>query len=206
MQVSTSSRERVLNSVEQLFNTRGYTAVSMRDIADSLAMRQASLYYHVPEGKEQLYIEVAMRNLRRHQAGINQAIAATRNRSLEVQLLAVSFWFMDNAPLRLLSMLETDMAALSIRHAEYLIEQAYQTLFAPVATLFSEAQKRGEIRAIDSVQLARYFLSLMDGISYCITSGFADTAMDVLIRDALDILLNGLHEQNAESLQVDSEQ
>jgi len=65
--------------------------VSMRDIADALAMRQASLYYHVPEGKEQLYVEVAMRNLRRHQAGINQAIAAIKNRGLETQLLAISF-------------------------------------------------------------------------------------------------------------------
>jgi len=199
MQVSTSSRERVLNSAEQLFNTRGYTAVSMRDIADSLAMRQASLYYHVPEGKEQLYIEVAMRNLRRHQSGINQAIVATKNRSLEAQLLAVSFWFMDNAPLRLLSMLETDMAALSGKHAEYLIEQAYQTLFAPIAALFRQAQKRGEIRAIDPAQLAGYFLSLIDGISYSSTSGFADTTMDVLIRDAIDILLNGLCEQKIES-------
>ena len=140
MQVSTSSRERVLNSVEQLFNTRGYTAVSMHDIADALAMRQASLYYHVPEGKEQLYVEVVMRNPTRHQAGINQAIAAIKNRGLETQLLAISFWFMDNAPLRLLSMLETDMVALSTEHAEYLIEQAYQTLFAPIATLFSDAQ------------------------------------------------------------------
>jgi hypothetical protein len=36
---------------------------------------------------------------------------------------------------------------------------------------------------------------MIDGISYSSTSGFADTATDVLIRDALDILLNGLYEQ-----------
>jgi AcrR family transcriptional regulator len=116
MQTSTTSRERVLNSAEQLFNARGYTAVSMRDIADSLAMRKASLYYHAPKGKEQLYVEVALRNLRRHQNGIAQAVAATKYGSLEAQLLSVSFWFMDNAPLRLLSMLETDMVALSREH------------------------------------------------------------------------------------------
>lgn len=194
MQASTASRERVLNSAENLFNARGYTAVSMRDIADSLAMRHASLYYQVPEGKEQLFVEVATRNLRRHQYGIAQAVATTKNRSLEAQLLAVSFWLIDNAPLRLLSMLETDMVALSEDHAAYLIEQAYQTLFVPIATLFMKAQKRGEIRAIEPTQLAGYFLSLMDGISYSSTSGFADTAKDVLIRDALDIFLNGLRE------------
>jgi AcrR family transcriptional regulator len=195
MHASTASRERVLDSAEHLFNARGYTAVSMRDIANSLAMRQASLYYHVPEGKEQLYVEVAMRNLGRHQDGIAKAVAATKNKSLEAQLMAVATWFMNNAPLRLLSMLETDMAALTSEHAEYLVEQAYQTLFAPIATLFREAQKRGEIRAIEPVQLAGFFLSLLDGISYSSTSGFADTAVDVMIRDALDIMLNGLREQ-----------
>jgi AcrR family transcriptional regulator len=195
VQTSTASRERVLNSAEQLFNARGYTAVSMRNIADSLAMRKASLYYHAPEGKEQLYVEVALRNLRRHQNGIAQAVAATKCRSLEVQLFSVSFWLMDNAPLRLLSMLETDIVALSREHAEYLIEQAYQALFTPIATLFRQAQKRGEIRIIDPAQLAGYFLSLMDGISYSSTSGFANTEVDVLIRDVLDIFLNGLYEQ-----------
>ena len=194
MQTSIASRERVLNSAENLFNARGYTAVSMRDIADSLAMRKASLYYYAPNGKEQLYIEVALRNLHRHRDGIIQAIAATKHSSLEVQLLAVSFWFMDNLPLRLFSMLETDTVALSREHAAHLIEQAYRSLFAPIATLFGEAQRRGEIRTRDPAQLAGYFLSLMDGISYSSTSGFADTAMDVLIRDALDILLNGLYE------------
>jgi AcrR family transcriptional regulator len=143
---STASRERVLNSAEQLFHERGYTAVSMRDIADSLAMRQASLYYHVPEGKEQLYVEVATRNLRRHQKGINEAISATEGQQLEVRLWAIAHWFMNNAPLRLLSMLETDMAALSAEHADLLTRQAYRALFAPIARLFAEAQQRASPR------------------------------------------------------------
>lgn len=191
---STASRERVLNSAEQLFQERGYTAVSMRDIADSLAMRQASLYYHVPEGKEQLYVEAATRNLRRHQVGIGEAISATEGQELETRLWAVAHWFMNNAPLRLLSMLETDMAALSAEHADQLTRQAYRALFAPIAGLFAEAQQRGEIRAIAPAQLAGYFLSLMDGISYSSTSGITPTAMNVLIKDAIDILLVGLQQ------------
>ena len=65
--------------------------------------------------------------------------------------------------------------------------------------LFAEAQERNEIRDVDPAQLAGYFLSLMDGISYSSTSGFVDTAMDVLVRDAIDVLLNGLWEQEAET-------
>lgn len=195
MKASTGSRERVLNSAEQLFHARGYTAVSMRDIADSLAMRQASLYYHVPEGKEQLYVEVAMRNLRRHQEGIGEAIASTKNRDVIIGLEAVADWFMNSTPLRLLSMLETDMVALSDENAKDLTRQAYLALFAPIAGLFAEAQKRGEIRTMDPEQLAGFFLSLMDSISYSHTSGKADAVVESSIRDALDIFLNGLREE-----------
>ena len=199
MQVSTAAKERVFDRAERLFNARGYTAVSMRDIADSLAMRQASLYYHVPEGKEQLYVEVAMRNLHRHEAGIGEVIASTEAKSVEVRLRALAEWFLDNAPLRLLSTLETDMAALSTEHAQFLTKLAYQALFAPIAALFAEAQERGEIRAMNPAQLAGYFLSLMDGNSYSSTSGLVDTAMDVLVGDAVDVLLNGLREINTEN-------
>jgi AcrR family transcriptional regulator len=194
MQASTPSRERVLNKAEQLFYARGYSGVSMRDIADSLAMRQASLYYHVPQGKEQLYVEVAMRNLRRHQDGISKAIASCENRRIDMQLEALTDWFMKNLPLRLLSMLETDVTALSNKSARYLTEQVHLALFAPVAGLFTEAQNRGEIRVIDPKQLAGFFLLLMDGISYNHASGAAHTTIDGSIRDALDIFLNGLRE------------
>jgi AcrR family transcriptional regulator len=195
MQNSTAAKVRVLDRAEHLFNDRGYTGVSMRDIADSLAMRQASLYYHVPEGKEQLYVEVATRSLRRHQAGINQAVAATKDRQLDQRLWALVGWFIGHAPLRLLSMLETDMASISSEHAQFLTKLAYESLFVPIANIFAEAQERGEIRSLDPPQLAGYFLSLMDGISYSSTSGLVDTEMDILVGDALDVLLNGLYDR-----------
>jgi len=65
----------------------------------------------------------------------------------------------------------------------------------PIANIFAEAQERGEIRSLDPPQLAGYFLSLMDGISYSSTSGLVDTEMDILVGDALDVLLNGLYDR-----------
>lgn len=179
---------------EQLFHERGYAGVSMRDIADSLTMRQASLYYHVPQGKEQLYVEVTTRNLQRHQAGIGKALAASKDGGVDMRLATVADWFRNNAPLRLLSMLETDLTALSEKNARYLTEQIYLALFVPIAGLFAEAQKRGEIRALDPGQLAGFFLSLMDSISYSYASGKADAVVEASVRDALDIFLNGLRE------------
>jgi TetR/AcrR family transcriptional regulator, cholesterol catabolism regulator len=192
MQISTTSKERVFDTAEQLFNARGYSAVSMRDIANSLDMRQASLYYHVPQGKEQLYVEVIQRNLLRHEAGISKAVNSTSGKNLQARLWALADWFVANAPLRLLSMLETDIASLSTERAQYLTKLAHRALFVPMAAFFAGAQERGEIRDKDPAQLASYFLSLMDGISYSRTSGLVDTDMDVLVQDALDVFLNGL--------------
>ena len=205
MAASTAAKKRVFDRAEQLFSARGYMGVSMRDIADSLAMRQASLYYHVPEGKEQLYVEVAARNLRRHQAGISEAVGATNGRSLDVRLWVLADWFMKNMPLRLLSMLETDMASLSPEQAQFLTKMAYQALFEPIANVFAEAQERDEIRDIDPAQLAGYFLSLIDGISYSSTSGLVDTDMDRLVGDALDVLLNGLYNRGLSTCAADTE-
>ncbi|MBZ0309485.1 MAG: TetR/AcrR family transcriptional regulator, partial [Anaerolineae bacterium] len=51
---------------EHLFAERGYTAVTLRDIAEAVGLRHASLYHHVPGGKEALFIEVTERTMKRH--------------------------------------------------------------------------------------------------------------------------------------------
>jgi AcrR family transcriptional regulator len=49
------STQRVLDVAEGLFIDRGYHAITLRDIADELGIKQASLYYHFPGGKEELF-------------------------------------------------------------------------------------------------------------------------------------------------------
>lgn len=188
----TEARERVLNTAEQLFHERGYTAVSMRDIAHSLEMRQASLYYHVPQGKEQLFVEVSQRNLLRHRDGLNRAISAAPPQ-MEAQLRAAAGWLTANIPLRLFSMLEMDMNALSPKHAARLTRLANEALFAPVARIFSDAQARGEVRSdLHPFNLAGNFLALIDGISYSSTAGHALDPVATLVDQALDMFLNGV--------------
>jgi AcrR family transcriptional regulator len=188
---SNEARERVLNTAEQLFHERGYNAVSMRDIAEALNMRQASLYYHVPDGKEQLFVEITERGLRRHRKGLDEIIARAEPR-IEAQLEAASQWLVDHAPIKLLSMLETDMPAISRDGAAKLTRMAYESFFTPITNIFDAAIEKGEIRAIDPNQLAGHFLSMMDGISYVTTASFTPAPMSELAQEMIDILLNGL--------------
>ena len=189
---TANARERVLSVAEELFHERGYNAVSMRDIADALEMRQASLYYHVPDGKEQLFVEVTERGLERHQTGLAQVIAEAEP-NIAAQLTVAAQWFGSHMPMKLLSMLETDMPAISSENSQKLVYMAYQAMFMPIARLFQQAMDRGEVRQMDPNRLAGHFLSLMDGISYSATAGFAVEPIDRLIDDMIDVLLNGAY-------------
>ena len=50
---ATDTRRRILAVALELFSTRGYAGTSMRDIAETMGMTKAALYYHF-ESKEQI--------------------------------------------------------------------------------------------------------------------------------------------------------
>jgi len=44
----SDTAEQILDLAETLIQTRGYSAFSYQDIADSLGIRKASIHYHFP--------------------------------------------------------------------------------------------------------------------------------------------------------------
>ena len=52
-----SGRSEILAAARSLFMSRGYRAVSTRDIADAVGLTQPALYHHFG-GKEALYVAV----------------------------------------------------------------------------------------------------------------------------------------------------
>lgn len=57
-------REEILGVAGRLFVDRGFAATSTRDIAERVGIRQASLYYHFPSGKEGIIAELLERTVR----------------------------------------------------------------------------------------------------------------------------------------------
>ncbi|MCL4859725.1 MAG: TetR/AcrR family transcriptional regulator [Caldilineaceae bacterium] len=160
----SDAKQRVLDVAERLFMQRGYAAITLRDIADALNMRQASLYYHFPEGKEQLFVAVATLVFERHQAGMQRAID-TAEADLASRMHALAGWFASQPPLNLLGMTHADFPALSESNAHTLAQIGYRALFTPLRNLFLAAQDRGEIRTIHPDLLAGCFLALIDSAS-----------------------------------------
>jgi len=109
---TSDARERVLDVAERLFHERGYKAVTMRDIADRLDIRQASLYYHAPGGKEELYAMVLERSMERHRQGLEAALMEA-GPDLSDQLQAAAKWLLSQPPIHLSRILTSDLPTLS---------------------------------------------------------------------------------------------
>ncbi len=194
-QEKSEPRQRVLDVAEQLFIEHGYAAVKLHDIANAVGMRQASLYYHFPEGKEQLFVAMATRVFRRHQTGIQLAIEQAKP-MLAAQLKAVIEWFAAQPPLHLLGMIHADMPALSAVQAAALYLVVNQSIFAPVRQMFIAAQTRNEIRMLHPDLLTGSFLSLMDGLHYGQSRPGAPPRA-LIIDEIITLLLDGLHPRPA---------
>lgn len=194
----SQSRRRLLDTAQQMFHQRGYKAVTMQDIARELGMRQASLYYHMPDGKEQLFVEVAARSFEQHRQGLYAAMNAA-GPTLEDQLSAAATWFASQPPISLLGMMHADMPALSQENTRRLEDLAYRCLFDPIATTFRAAINRGEIRPLPADLLAGSFLALLDGVSYASSRQPGAPPRAAMTHTIVSLVLDGLrprHEMN----------
>ncbi|MBL8118657.1 MAG: TetR/AcrR family transcriptional regulator [Anaerolineae bacterium] len=185
-----SSRQRVLQAAEQLFSEHGYAAVTLRDIADALGIKQASLYYHAPGGKEELFVQVTERGLKRHQQGLESAIASA-GMNLRDQLQAAARWLLSQPALNYGRMLQSDMRAISPHEAERLRVSAYRSLIAPLTQVFAVVQSHSSDHAAKTVYLAGAFLSIIEGIHNLPTT-FSDQPKEAMADYLIDTWLNGL--------------
>jgi AcrR family transcriptional regulator len=187
---NSEARERVLDAAERLFAERGYKPVTLRDIAAEVGIRHTSLYHHVPEGKEQLFIEVTERNLARHRQGLTTAIARAEL-EVQAQLRAVADWLLSQPPLDTVRMTYSDMPAIDVSHRVRLSDLAYESLVGPVAEALLAAQNRGEIAHHDMWLVAGGLVGMI-GSLHSIPEEETPDIRRTVAYEMLDILLRGL--------------
>jgi AcrR family transcriptional regulator len=68
-----SGRDRILEKATELFATRGYLDVSMREIAEASGLRKATIYHHFRD-KDELFIAVALKAMRDRSAKIETIV------------------------------------------------------------------------------------------------------------------------------------
>jgi AcrR family transcriptional regulator len=186
---NNDTRQRILDIADQLFSRQGYKSVRLRDIADAIGMKHASLYYYAPGGKEQLFAEVMERNLLRHRAGMEQAIVDAGD-DLRAQMWAVARWLMAQPPLDLMRMQFADMPAISHERAAYLYQLAWDSLRLPLRHALESAYGRGLLGISDFDLAAISFITVVEGIHSAPRSD-GDPTQDEVIERTIDMLLHG---------------
>jgi AcrR family transcriptional regulator len=190
MVAQSEARERLLDAAERLFATRGFNAVKLKDIAAAAGIRHATVYHHVPDGKEQLYIEVMERNLVRHREGIEQSLAEG-GEDVRAQLRAVAVWLLSQPPLDLLRLTQSDMAAIDASEARRLSQMALEVLIEPIARSLYAAQARGEIGHTDLGLVAGGFFGMIESL-HLIPAEFVQEGRQAMADTLINVLLNGL--------------
>lgn len=188
---SSEARERVLDAAERLFAERGYRAVTIKDIAGAVHIHHSSLYYHIPGGKEQLYIEVTERSLQRHKAGLSKAIEGSEP-DLGSQLQAIAAWLLSQPPMDLIRMTLSDMPAIDPAAAERLSDKAYSVLFEPIIEVLEHAQARGEVAHPNLGNVAGAIFSSIEGL-HTIPDQYLEVSRQEMAAELIDVFIRGMH-------------
>ncbi|MCG6135625.1 MAG: TetR/AcrR family transcriptional regulator [Nostoc sp. LLA-1] len=124
-----------------MFASRGYTAVTLKHIAEHLGIKQASLYYHFPQGKEELYVEVMLWHLEQRRVRLEQLLTEAPP-TLKARLQHIGTWLIQQPPLNGGRMILTDLPELSPESSAQLELAIYRCYFAPLEELFAQSREQ----------------------------------------------------------------
>src|SRR5437763_13209324 len=86
--VGEETRHRILDEAQALFSERGYVGTTVQQVANKLGITKAALYYHFPQGKEEIFVELMRRHLRRLHQGLQQASSSHRTAREQLEAMA----------------------------------------------------------------------------------------------------------------------
>ena len=89
--VDQETRRQILTKAAELFLAKGYKGVSMKEIAEAVQVTSAALYYHFPEGKEDLFTKMIQTVfVDEGLTGIDQTLAPTQDIRERLTLLTAT--------------------------------------------------------------------------------------------------------------------
>jgi AcrR family transcriptional regulator len=156
-------RARILEAAADLFERRGYAAVSLGEIAAAVGVSKAALYHHFPN-KEAIYAEIMRDVLRRIGESIQRTVRSPGPVAGKLQRLAevAIVWVASDADLDAM-MRDADEHLAPTQRAE--IDEAHRALMGALEELMRDGVDRGELAPRDPHLLAHAFWSLLGGFS-----------------------------------------
>jgi AcrR family transcriptional regulator len=143
---------QILKAAEELFLAKGYKGVSMKDVADAVQVTPAALYYHFPQGKEDLFISMVHAMFEEWAAGISRAVAPAHGIRERLNLLTL---YMLTLPVDHFPILMQDAKEQIKDHEKQraIFLQMRETVHQRIVTVFQQAIDSGEITVDTSVDV-----------------------------------------------------
>ncbi len=158
-EVDTATRERILLEAARLFRHHGYSATTLREVADAAGIKAGSIYYHF-ESKEQILGEVMDKGIQVVAAAVGERIDALPPKATSRQRIAAAIeghlWGLlhhgdfTSANIRIYGQIPT-----AVKNRHRVVRRAYADTWD---RLLDDALKRGELRADASTAVVRLFV------------------------------------------------
>ena len=151
------TRQHILKVARELFLSKGYKGVSMKEVAEEVQVTSAALYYHFPGGKQDLFFNIIQKMLEDWTQGA--ILATAQSQGLQEDLIQLTQYLL-TLPMDRFSILARDIHENVLdRDAQRVALEKMQHVFVQhVTDLFQQAINAGEIdREIPAEVLATMY-------------------------------------------------
>lgn len=154
---------RILDEAQALFTERGYVGTTVQQVAAKLGITKAALYYHFPQGKEEIFVELMRRHMRRLHQGLQQAIGA--GDTARTRLEAMAEYITVNTPHGDVEKLRRELIHLSEAPRASLRDDFRALVLQTIHPVLRQGVDRGELREHDSELVTWVFLNSVCSVS-----------------------------------------
>lgn len=156
-----STAHKIMTTARQLFMQRGYSAVSINDIVRAADVTKPTLYYHFAEGKEELFVQMALELVAMMHADMMHAIMSVTGTRAQLLALAEVLLYSNDGDTRMMRREMTEH--LSAKNQQRIAAAFWQQVFQPVVALMQQGIDEGGLQGNDANVLATLFMGVMEG-------------------------------------------
>jgi len=157
---STGLRRQILNQATRLFVTRGYSSISMREIAEACGVTKAALYYHFDD-KEHLIMAILEGYLNEIEVLIKASHNIVGSSREKISYMVHSILIQDPEKRALIRLASQEMSNLSPQSRAYFGRIYYEKFVGQIEALLVEGVNAGELRPMDPKATTWILLGMM---------------------------------------------
>ncbi len=154
MPPETHGREFILETAARLFSQKGYSGVSIRDIARACDLTNAALYYHF-KNKDDLFLAVLRRNHEKVMVALTEAFEQSGDFRERLKRLVLRYGEVMCGQRQSYQMVRRDLAQIGDARAGKLFGEMRADFLRPIQQLIETGQAEGQIAAGDANLMAR---------------------------------------------------